>query len=275
MSRRAPEPTPQAGSGRVRLVVANWKLHHTHLEAIAFLERLWHLLDADDYRRAEIAICPAFTALRSAQLTIETDGMPYRLGAQDVFWEPSGAYTGEVSVPMLAKLDVRYVIVGHSERRRLFGETDEVVAKKAAAVASGGLVPIVCVGEVAEERDAGVTESVLERQLDAVLATYPAAALGELVIAYEPVWAIGSGTPATPEDAQQVARYVRGLVASRVGEAAASRVRVLYGGSVDVGNAVAFLAESDIDGLLVGGASLDPERFAQLLGARPRLAPTS
>ncbi|ACU53797.1 triosephosphate isomerase [Acidimicrobium ferrooxidans DSM 10331] len=275
MSRRAPEPEPQAGSGRVRLVVANWKLHHTHLEAIAFLERLWHLLDVEDYRRAEIAICPAFTALRSAQLTIETDGMPYRLGAQDVFWEPSGAYTGEVSVPMLAKLDVKYVIVGHSERRRLFGETDDVVAKKAAAVASGGLVPIVCVGEVAEERAGGTTEAVLERQLDTVLTTYPVEALGELVIAYEPVWAIGSGTPATPEDAEHVARFLRDRLARRASEAVAARVRILYGGSVDVGNAVAFLAQADIDGLLVGGASLDPERFAQLLGGRPRIASTS
>jgi triosephosphate isomerase len=268
VSRRGITSEP-ASSGRVRLVVANWKMHLTHLEAIAYLERLFHLLDAEDYRRAEIVVCPPFTALRSAQLTIETDRMPLGLGAQDVHWEPEGAFTGEVSVGMLAKLDVGYVIVGHSERRRLFGETDDVVARKAQAVAAAGLVPIVCVGETAEERAADETEHRLVAQVEAVLETYPVRALERLVIAYEPVWAIGSGTPASPEDAEAAAAMLRGLVAARTGEPAARALRVLYGGSVDAGNAAAFLAEADVDGLLVGGASLDPERFARLVQARP------
>jgi len=267
MTRRVPAPEP-APSGRVRLVVANWKMHLTHLETIAYLQQLWHLLEPDDYRRAEIVICPPFTALRSAQLTIDTDAMSFRLGAQDVYWEPEGAFTGEVSVPMLAKLDVSYVIVGHSERRRLFGESDEVVARKASAVLGGGLAPIVCVGETSDERASGDTGAVLARQLDAVLEQAPARELDRMVIAYEPVWAIGSGTPANPEDAEDAAAQLRRRLAESAGDAVAARVRILYGGSVDVGNAASFLGQVDVDGLLVGGASLDPQRFAQLVGAQ-------
>ena len=258
-------PAPSPVTGRVRLISANWKMNHNHLEAIAAMEKLYHLLRPQQFRYAELSIHPPFVDLRSLQLLFESDRMPFVLGAQNCHQEVSGAYTGEVSAPMLAKLGVGYVIVGHSERRRLFGESAELVAQKAVAVLAAAMVPIVCVGETLKEREAGATAAVIEAQLECVVAAVPLEALPKLVVAYEPVWAIGSGQAASPADASEAAAIVRGVVAKRGGEEASSKVRVQYGGSVSAGNAGMFMAAGGVDGLLVGTASLEPEGYAQLV----------
>jgi triosephosphate isomerase len=196
---------------------------------------------------------------------IEADDLPISLGAQDVHWEASGAYTGEISAPMLAKLNVSYVIVGHSERRQLFGETDEAVAKKVASVFGAGMTPIMCVGETLEEREAGGTEERVLGQLRAGLAELNPEQIARMVVAYEPVWAIGTGRNATPEDAQAVCGAIRAAIVADHGEAAGDGVRVQYGGSVKASNAAELMAQPDVDGALVGGASLDPAEFAQIV----------
>ncbi|MHB8190284.1 MAG: triose-phosphate isomerase [Ferrimicrobium sp.] len=256
---------PNPRSGRVRLISANWKMNHNHLEAIATVQKLFHLLRPDDYRFAELSIHPPFTDLRSLQLTFEADRMPFSLGAQNCHEAPSGAFTGEISARMLARLGVAYVIVGHSERRHGFGEGVDLVAKKAAAVAESGMIPIVCVGETATERAANASIEVVQSQLDPVIAALPVADLSRLVIAYEPVWAIGSGTPADPDDAAQMAANIRAFVSDRVGEPISDAIRVQYGGSVGIGNAKSFLEAAGIDGLLIGSASLDAEKYALLI----------
>ncbi|WP_276971549.1 triose-phosphate isomerase [Ferrimicrobium acidiphilum] len=260
-------PSPDPVSHRVRLISANWKMNLNHLEAIALVQKLYHLLRPEDFRYAEIAIHPPFTSLRSLQLTFEADRMPFTLGAQNVSDQLSGAFTGEVSAQMLSKLAVGYVIVGHSERRHLFGETSEQVAQKALAVQQAGMRPIVCLGESHEQRESGLTLDVLTAQIDPILNTYPLEALDTIVIAYEPVWAIGSGESADPEVVEGVGRSLRELLRRRVGDEIAARIRLQYGGSVSVGNAREFMSLEDIDGLLVGGASLDAEVFAQLIRA--------
>ncbi len=252
-------------SGRVRLISGNWKMNLNHLEAIALVQKLYHLLRPEDFRYAEVGIHPPFTALRSLQLTFEADRMPFTLGAQNCSDEAAGAYTGEVSAPMLAKLGVGYVIVGHSERRRLFHETSESVARKALAVQQAGMHPIVCIGESAQERAAGMTQEVLTAQLSPVLESYPVGAIDGVVIAYEPVWAIGAGEAADPDAVGEITRAIRAFVSERLGEAVGARIRIQYGGSVNVGNARAFMTLDDVDGLLVGGASLDPDAFALLI----------
>jgi triosephosphate isomerase len=256
---------PDSASGRTRLIAGNWKMHMNHLEAIAHAERLFHRLRPEDFRYAEIALCPPFTALRSLQLLFESDRMPFFLGAQNVSEHPEGAFTGEISVSMLAKLGVALVIVGHSERRRHFHETSELVAAKAARVVEAGMRAVVCVGEEASARER--REEVLAAQLEPVLKELPVARLGELVIAYEPVWAIGAGTPASPEEIDQATSWLRRHLAEAVGASNASAIRLLYGGSVDVGNARSFTELPEVDGLLVGGASLDADRFAELIKA--------
>jgi triosephosphate isomerase len=238
----------------------------THLDAIAVVQKLAFGLDRRDPDKVEVSIHPPFTALRSVQTILDADDIPIALGAQDVFWEERGAYTGEISPLMLAKLHVSYVIVGHSERRRYFGETDETVNKKARAVLGSGMTPIVCVGETLEEREAGSTDARCLHQLRQGLAELGAEQVGSLVVAYEPVWAIGTGRTATPEDAQAVCGALRAAVASDFGAAAAGGVRIQYGGSVQAGNIADLMAQPDIDGALVGGASLDPEEFAQIVG---------
>lgn len=258
-------PNPDPVSNRVRLISANWKMNLNHLEAIALVQKLYHLLRPEDFRYAEISIHPPFTSLRSLQLSFEADRMPFTLGAQNVSDEPSGAFTGEVSASMLAKLGVGYVIVGHSERRRLFGETSEEVARKAIAVQAMGMRPIICIGESSEQRQADQTLQVLTEQLDPVLSTYPVKALEGIVIAYEPIWAIGSGEPADPEVVEEVGGSLRQLLTERVGSATAAQIRLQYGGSVHPGNAHEFMSLGAIDGLLVGGASLDADTFAQLV----------
>jgi triosephosphate isomerase len=236
----------------------------THLEAIAVVQKLAYSLDHQDYSRVDVSIHPPFTALRSVQTVLDVDDIPIALGAQNVHWEQSGAYTGEVSPGMLAKLHVRYTIVGHSERRQHFGETDETVNKKVKAVAGAGMTSIMCVGETLEEREAGDTEAKVLGQVRAGLAGLSPEVVAGLVIAYEPIWAIGTGRTATPGDAQAVCGSVRSAVSADFGAAAGASVRIQYGGSVNPESIGALMAEADIDGALVGGASLDPSQFARI-----------
>jgi triosephosphate isomerase len=250
---------------RKNLIVGNWKMNATHLETIQMVQKLSYRLDYGDYDRVEVVVAPPFTSLRSAQTVIEADRLRIGLGAQNVYWEEWGAFTGEISAPMLAKLSVAHVIVGHSERRHGFGETDDMVARKAAAVVAGGMRPIVCVGETLEQREAGDAESVVVSQLLGSLAGLDAGAVAGSSVAYEPVWAIGTGRTALPDDAGLMAGIIRETVADRLASSAAEGVRILYGGSVNAGNIKDFMAKSDVDGALVGGASLDPDGFAAIV----------
>jgi triosephosphate isomerase len=252
-------------STRKPLMAGNWKMHHTHLEAIQVVQKLSYRLDNSDYDHCDVVVCPAFTALRSVQTTIDSDRIDIGLGAQDCHWESSGAFTGEVSAPMLAKLGVGFVIVGHSERRELFGETDDVVARKLHAVLASAMLPILCVGETLDERDAGGTDAKVQGQVEAALGGVDSDRIAELVVAYEPIWAIGTGRNATPEDANATITTIRATVGKIAGDPAADRVRILYGGSVKPGNIAALMAQPEIDGALVGGASLDPDEFARLV----------
>jgi len=216
----------------------------------------------------EVVICPPFTALRPIQTLIDSDRLSFQLGAQNVHWEDAGAYTGEVSPPMLSALKCAYVIVGHSERRELFGETDEVVAKKVRAVLAAGMRPILCVGESLDEREAGGTSTKVSGQLRAALEGVTLEDPETLVIAYEPIWAIGTGRNAEPTDAGEVASIIRGTIGELISAEAAAGFRVQYGGSVKPGNIRDFMAHPEIDGALVGGASLDPEDFALIVKYR-------
>jgi triosephosphate isomerase len=240
-------------------------MHKTHLEAIQAVQKLGYLLDDDDTRKVEVVIAPPFTALRSVQTLIESDKLPFGLGAQNVYPEDQGAFTGEVSPVMLEALKVRYVIVGHSERRQLFGEDDAFVNKKVRAVIAHGMTPILCVGETLEERDADGTESKVTQQVRRAFDGVDAAAAATAVVAYEPIWAIGTGRNAEPADAGRVVEVIRSTLASKYDDAVAASVRVQYGGSVTPGNIRGFMAHPEIDGALVGGASLDPEDFALIV----------
>ncbi|HEX6329675.1 MAG TPA: triose-phosphate isomerase [Actinomycetota bacterium] len=255
-------------SERRPIIAANWKMHKTHLEAIQAVQKLSYLLDADDAERVEVVVCPPFTSLRSIETLLKSDRLPYALGAQDVHWEEQGAFTGEVSPGMLAALDVRYVIVGHSERREHFSETDESVNRKVRAVLKHGMTPILCVGETLQERDTGGTEDKVVGQVRAALESVSEEDAGRLVLAYEPIWAIGTGRNAEPADAGQVVGLIRETVASRCSKTVADAVRIQYGGSVKAGNIRDFMAHPEIDGALVGGASLDPEEFALIVKYR-------
>jgi triosephosphate isomerase (TIM) len=250
------------------IIAANWKMHKTHLEAIQAVQKLSYLLDRDDSDRVEVVVCPPFTALRSVQTLIDSDKLPYGLGAQDVHPEEKGAFTGEISPPMLTALRVGYVIVGHSERRQLFGEDDAVVNRKARAVFENGMTPIVCVGETLEERDAGGTESRVTEQIRKAFDGVDAQDARRAVIAYEPIWAIGTGRNAEPADAGGVVAVIRQTLSSKYEDDVARAVRVQYGGSVKPGNIREFMAHPEIDGALVGGASLDPEEFALIVKYR-------
>jgi triosephosphate isomerase len=247
------------------LIAGNWKMNATHLEAIQMVQKLSYRLEPDDYERVDVVVCPPFTALRSVQTVIESDHLPIRLGAQDVHWQESGAYTGAISPGMLRSLGVRFVIVGHSERRAMFGDDDAAVARKLAAVLAAGMLPIVAVGESLEQREAGTTEAVITAQLTAALRGVPASQASTLVVAYEPIWAIGTGRTADPDIAGDAAAQLRGAIARGHGDDVAASVRILYGGSVNPGNIAAFMAKRDIDGALVGGASLDPDQFAAIV----------
>ena len=250
------------------IIAANWKMHLTHLEAIQAVQKLSYLLNAADAERVEVVICPAFTALRSVQTLVDSDKLPYGLGAQNVCPEDKGAFTGEVSPLMLRALRVTYVIVGHSERRHLFGEDDAMVNRKAKAVLAHGMKPIVCVGESLEERDAGGTESRIAQQVKAAFAGVSAEDAGHAVVAYEPIWAIGTGRNAEPADAGRVVELIRATLGAAFGDDVAQAVRIQYGGSVKPGNIREFMAHPEIDGALVGGASLDPESLALIVKYR-------
>ncbi len=242
-------------------------MHHDHIEALHAVRDLGLRLKREEAALVDVSVHPPFTDLRTVQVLLEGEGIPVMLGAQHCHTEDAGAFTGEVSPRMLARLGVRFVIVGHSERRRLFGMTDEVVAATLVAVLRHQLTPICCVGESAEERDAGRTEARLEAQLRGALAGLSPEQLGSLVLAYEPIWAIGTGRAATPVDAQDAAGFLRGIVGEIGGAEAARSVRIQYGGSVTAENAAELLAEPDIDGLLVGGASLQAASFHDIIRA--------
>lgn len=246
---------------RTPLVVGNWKMHGTQTEARALATAV-----RDGLRRVkgiEVALCPPFTALPAVGEILA--GSPLRLGAQDCHWEAAGAHTGEISPVMLADLNCRYVIIGHSERRREMGEVDEQINRKVIAALAHGLTPVLCVGETAEERRQGLTFTTVEGQLRAGLASVPAAALARVVLAYEPVWAIGTGVNATPGQAAEVHGYLRGLLSELSVKETAQTVRILYGGSVRGENAEALTVEPEIDGALVGGASLVAAGFVAIV----------
>jgi triosephosphate isomerase len=249
---------------RKPMIAGNWKMHHSHLEAIQVVQKLSYRLEEKDYDRAEVVVCPSFTSLRSIQTLIEGDRLSIQLGAQDVHWEKDGAFTGAVSPVMLAKLNVQWVIVGHSERRELFGETDEVVARKLRAVLGAGMGPILCVGETLDERESGVTQAKVEGQIQAALSGVRGGDAARCVVAYEPIWAIGTGRNATPADANDTIAVIREALRAMVG-GQADEQRILYGGSVKPGNISDLMAMPQIDGALVGGASLDPDDFARIV----------
>jgi triosephosphate isomerase len=246
---------------RTPLIAGNWKMHGTVAEAEALVQAL---LPRVSTASAEVAVCVPFTALQA--VVDSTRGSRVEVFAQTMHQAPEGAFTGEVSAAMLVELDVHGVVVGHSERRELFGETDRALSEKVPAALEAGLVPILCVGETEEERDRGDTERKLRHQVQEGLEKVATERLGDVVIAYEPIWAIGTGRSATPEQAQEALAFVRALVADRDREQG-ERTRVLYGGSVKADNAAELLALPDVDGALVGGASLDAEGFAAIVDA--------
>ena len=249
---------------RKKFICGNWKMHRNAAEA-GVLAREVRAAAGPLADQVDVAVFPPFTALWAAGA--ELAGSRIGLGAQDVFWESQGAFTGEVSAPMLVDAGCRYVLAGHSERRQFFGDTDEAVRKKTRAALSAGLHPIVCVGETLPERESGRTLEVVGRQVRAALAGLDAGEIARLTVAYEPVWAIGTGKTATPAQAQDVHAFIRKLIASLFDADAAARVRIQYGGSVKPDNAKELLSQPDIDGALVGGASLNAKGFAAIIHA--------
>ncbi|MBM6999519.1 triose-phosphate isomerase [bacterium] len=253
-------------AARTPIIAGNWKMHKTYAEAVSLTQGIIDRLPKDATRRADVVLCPPFTALRGVSNAIAFDHARIKVGAQDCSAEPEGAYTGQVSVAMIADLDAAYAIVGHSERRGLLGETSADVAAKARALCAAGLTPIVCVGESREVYEAGDTIDFVVDEVAASLAgvRVDADAAG-LCVAYEPIWAIGTGLVPSPEHAQRVAAAIRAQVGATCGAQVAERARVLYGGSVKPGNVAAFMVQQDVDGALVGGASLDADTFVRLV----------
>ncbi len=257
--------TPGDDEPRKPLIAGNWKMHHDHFTAIQYTQKLSYLLTEDDYELVDVVLCPPFTDIRSVQTTLESDEIPIALGAQNCYFEKEGAFTGEVSPVMLAKLNVSYVIVGHSERRQFFAETDDVVNRKVRAVIANGMTPIACVGETLEEREAGGTDAKVSSQVVNAFDGVKKVDVAASVVAYEPIWAIGTGRTATPEDAEVTIAVIRAALAERFDTATADAVRIQYGGSAKPGNAAELMGRPGIDGLLVGGASLDPEDFGRII----------
>lgn len=255
-------------SDRQPIVSGNWKMNNNHYEAIQCVQKLAYLLQKEDFDAVEVTIHPPFTDLRSMQTLIDADQLRLKLGAQNCHSDDKGAFTGEVSPVFLAKLGVHYVIVGHSERREIFGESDEFVAAKVAAVLKHGMTPILCVGETLAEREAGTTLDKVKRQVRIALEKRTNEQVKSMVIAYEPIWAIGTGKNASPSDAQQVIAAIREVVASVASGPAAQAIRLQYGGSVKAGTIADIMRQPDIDGVLVGGASLDPTEFARIVQYR-------
>jgi triosephosphate isomerase (TIM) len=246
---------------RTKLIAANWKMYKNPEQTVAFFRDFLPLVK--DHTRDEIVVCPPFVDLPAAVEVARDSNVS--IGAQDMHWEKEGAYTGEVSSGMLLAVGCTHVILGHSERRQYFGETDDIVNQKLKAALEAGLTPVVCVGEVLEEREANLTEDVLRRQCLRAFHAISAKKAGKLVVAYEPVWAIGTGKTATPQLASDAHALIRGEAAKAFGDEFAANLRILYGGSVKPENAKALMAEQEIDGALVGGASLDPKSFSAIV----------
>ncbi|MBZ5566386.1 MAG: triose-phosphate isomerase [Acidobacteriia bacterium] len=246
---------------RKKLIVANWKMFKTPDETFAFVQSF--LREVSGHNRDEIVVCPPFVDIPTAVQAARHSNV--QVGAQNMFWEKEGAFTGEVSAAMLLAAGCTHVIIGHSERRQYFGETDDTVNRKLIAALTAGLVPIVCVGEVLQERESGLTEDVLRRQCMGAFRTISADKATPIVVAYEPVWAIGTGKTATPAIAADAHRVIRGEAAKALGQTVADNMRILYGGSVKPDNAKALMSQFEIDGALVGGASLDPKSFTAIV----------
>jgi triosephosphate isomerase len=249
---------------RKKILAANWKMNLTHVEAESYVEAFLH--EVDEVNDVDIVIIPSFTSIPT--LAQASGKAPFiRLGAQNLHWERSGAFTGEISATMLRALFVKYVIIGHSERRTLFGETDEIVQKKVHTALEAGLRPIMCVGESLAERESGSVQKVLGRQVEEGLKGVSADHLSEMVLAYEPVWAIGTGRTASPAQAEEVHAFLRSSLAELFDQSVADKTRILYGGSVKPENTEDLMREPNIDGALIGGASLDPHSFARIIRA--------
>jgi triosephosphate isomerase len=257
-------PTTGKAAGRKLLIAGNWKMNLNHLEAIALVQKIAFTLPDKYYARVEVAVFPPFTDIRSVQTLVDGDKLPLVYGAQDLSPHDSGAYTGDISGTMLAKLGCTYVLVGHSERRELAGESDELLATKVEATYRNGMVPILCVGEGLDIREAGRQVEHAVAQLHAALVSVTPEQAASLVLAYEPIWAIGTGRVATPADAQEVCGALRTALSQKYGAEIAAGVRVLYGGSVKSANVAEIVSQPDVDGALVGGASLDGTEFASL-----------
>lgn len=251
---------------RRMMVAGNWKMYTTSGEGAVLVQDIAELL-GDELAQVEVVVCPPFTGIKAVSTVIELDRVAMGLGAQDIFWEAEGAFTGAIAPRMLTELRCTHVIIGHSERREFFGETDETVNKKVHAAYAAGLQPIMCCGETLTTRDAGETDAFVRSQVMAGAAGLDAEQAASLVVAYEPIWAIGTGRTPTPESANDVARAIRATVGAMYGPPAAMRMRVLYGGSVKPENAGMFFREPDIDGALVGGAALKAESFADIVRA--------
>ena len=249
---------------RKPLIAGNWKMNLNHLEAIAVTQKLAFSFDDKDYDRVDVVVIPPFTDIRSVQTLIDGDHVRIRYGAQDISAHPSGAFTGDISGSMLRKLGCSYVLAGHSERREFHAESDALVNAKVKVILENEMTPIFCVGEALPIRESGEQVTHVLSQIDNGLAGLKVADLAKIVIAYEPIWAIGTGRVATPEDAQEVCVAIRGRIAQLAGESVAAEMRILYGGSVKASNISEIMTESDVDGALVGGASLDPEEFARI-----------
>ena len=255
-------------ASRKPLISGNWKMHMNHFEAIQIVQTLSYQLDENDYGACDVSIHPPFTDLRSVQTVLESDRIPVLLGAQHCHFEEKGAFTGEVSPGMLEKLNVKYVIVGHSERREVFGEEDEMINAKVKAVLKHSMTPILCVGETIEEREEDKAQEKIQNQIQNGLKGIGKERISSIVIAYEPIWAIGTGMTATPADAQEMCAFARDCVKDVAGNAAGDTIRIQYGGSVKPVNAAELLTQEDIDGALVGGASLDAENFSRIVKYR-------
>ena len=250
---------------RTPLISGNWKMNLNHFEAIQIVQKLHYLVPKDVFERVEVSVHPPFTDIRSIQTLIESEDLDFSLGAQHCHFEETGAFTGEVSPAFLAKLNTEYVICGHSERREIFHETDEMVNAKVLAILKHEMTPILCCGETLAEREAGEMETKVLGQIEAGLAGVSNEQVASMVIAYEPIWAIGTGKTATADDAQAACKAVRDKVRDMTDAATADSVRIQYGGSVKAGNAAELMGQLDIDGALVGGASLDPDEFARVI----------
>lgn len=253
---------------RIPFMAGNWKMNLNHLEGIAHVQKLAFALHDKDYEAVEVAVLPPYTDLRSVQTLVDGDKLKIKYGAQDLSPHDAGAYTGDVSGPMLAKLHCTYVVVGHSERRQYHGEDDALVNAKVKAAFKWGITPILCIGEGLDVRKAGDQVAHTLAQLDGALKDVGAAEAESIVVAYEPVWAIGTGEVATPEDAQEVCGAIRGRLAELYSQEVADAVRIQYGGSVKSGNVAAIMAQPDVDGALIGGASLDADEFVKIVRYR-------